>query len=104
LDEKENRSRYTIGGKVYEYLRLKKPILAMVPEDGEAARLISATRSGVVVPASNTTAISETLLEWMARPPSFDFVHIERFSRKALATDYRRHLERIVENHNLNKR
>ncbi len=40
LDPAHPRASNTIGGKVYEYLRLNKPVLALIPEQGEAAALL----------------------------------------------------------------
>ena len=38
-----------IPGKIFEYLRLGKPILALVPEDGDAARIIKEANAGFIL-------------------------------------------------------
>lgn len=38
-----------IPAKLYEYLRARKPILALVPEDSDCAHIIQDTHSGIVV-------------------------------------------------------
>ncbi len=38
-----------IPSKIYEYLRLGKPILALVPEDGDAARLVREAEAGFIL-------------------------------------------------------
>ena len=38
-----------IPGKIFEYLRLGKPILALVPEDGDPARIIQEAKAGFVL-------------------------------------------------------
>ncbi len=82
LSDRDARSRFTVGGKVYEYLRLAKPILALVPEDGEAADLIHETKSGVVVSPQNTEAIASVLHQWLnGRQMNFKFENIERYRR-----------------------
>ena len=43
------RGRGVLSGKVFEYLAAERPILALVPPAGEAARLIESTQAGVVV-------------------------------------------------------
>ncbi len=43
------RGRGILSGKVFEYLAAARPILAVVPPDGAAARLVSETGTGVVV-------------------------------------------------------
>jgi glycosyltransferase involved in cell wall biosynthesis len=42
-------SKTIITGKVYEYLRSKRPILAIAPTDGDLADIIDTTQSGIVV-------------------------------------------------------
>jgi len=85
LDDRCPRSKHTVGGKVYEYLRFKKPVLALVPENGEAAQLIRYTESGVVISPQKTEAIAATLLNWIRRSPRFGFRHIEEYSRERQA-------------------
>ena len=36
--------------KIYDYFRLGKPILALVPEDGDAARMVEEAKAGFVLP------------------------------------------------------
>ncbi len=49
------------GGKVFEYLRARKPILALCPSGGELARLIEGSGSGVAVPFDDPTSIATAL-------------------------------------------
>jgi len=51
----------TLTGKVFEYLRAGKPILALVPPEGEAARLVRRVNGGLVVPPSDPAAIADAL-------------------------------------------
>ena len=43
------RGKGVLSGKVYEYIAAGRPILAVVPPDGAAAKLVRETSSGVVV-------------------------------------------------------
>ncbi len=95
LDDRDPRSANTIGGKVYEYLRLKKPVLGLAPEQGEAADLIRSTDSGRVLSPRKTEAITHTLREWINQPPSFSFAGIEAYSREAQARAFIRLFERV---------
>jgi len=54
-----------IAGKLFEYLRARKPILALAPEEGESARLIKLYNAGVVVPPDDIQLIKEKLLEFI---------------------------------------
>jgi len=42
-------AKWHIPGKTFEYLRLNKPIIALVPEDGDAAKIIKSSDSGFIV-------------------------------------------------------
>lgn len=54
---------HVVPQKLYNYLALKKPILAVVPPDGRAAQIIKETKSGIVVSPNDSDAIAEHLLE-----------------------------------------
>ena len=88
LDDRNKNSVNTIGGKVYEYLRLKKPILALVPENGEAAELINNTKSGKVISPHNMVEICKTLEEWITGKTNFEFIGIETYSRENQARHF----------------
>lgn len=98
LDDREPRSVFTVGGKVYEYLRLKKPILALVPPSGEAADLIRKTDSGKIVPPSRVEEIATTLREWMMAPPKFTFRGIEQYERRKQSAQFLAFFEEILRN------
>ena len=97
LDDRDPRSAYTVGGKVYEYLALKKPILALVPPDGEAADLIRATASGIVVSPQNIGGIAQVLKRLMQDDgPPLTFNGIEEFDRQRQAQAFIRFFEKVV--------
>jgi len=103
LDEREARSSNTIGGKVYEYLRLKKPILALVPEQGEAANLIRNTQSGEIVAGENTQKIAEVLKAWTKSIPKYLYQNIEIFSRQNQAKQFIEMFQRVANHSSVNK-
>ena len=96
LDDAHKNAANTIGGKVYEYLRLKKPILALVPREGEAARLIRYTDSGKVISPSDRAFIAKTLGQWQENPPHYGFKNIEDFNRERQAQQLGRFLEQLI--------
>jgi glycosyltransferase involved in cell wall biosynthesis len=63
IPESGGRGRSVLTGKIFEYLAAERPILAVVPPDGAAARLVRDTGAGVVVPSDDESAIREALLE-----------------------------------------
>ena len=97
LDDRNKNSKNTIGGKVYEYLRLKKPILALTPKDGDAAELIIETDSGEVVSPHDTQKIIQILKTWMDGNINYSFKGIELFSREKQARQFLDLLNRACE-------
>jgi len=63
----EQGNEVIIPAKLFEYLAVKKPILALVPRNGEAARLIHETKSGIVVSPDDKEKISESILEMYSK-------------------------------------
>jgi glycosyltransferase involved in cell wall biosynthesis len=67
IPEAGGRGRGVLSGKVFEYLAAERPILALVPPDGAAAKLIRDTGAGVVVAPDEVEAIRDALLGLHAR-------------------------------------
>jgi glycosyltransferase involved in cell wall biosynthesis len=84
------RGKGVLSGKVFEYLAAERPILAAVPPDGAAAKLIEEIGAGVVVPADDVEALRAALVDlhgrwkagelgWTLLPPDVR----DRLSRRA---------------------
>ena len=67
IPEAGGRGRGVLSGKVFEYIAAERPILAIVPPDGAAARLIHDTGVGVVVAPEDVDAIREALVDLHTR-------------------------------------
>jgi len=67
LPEAAGRGKVVPSGKIFEYLAAERPILAAVPTDGAAARLVRETGAGVVVAPDDEKGIREALLGLHAR-------------------------------------
>jgi glycosyltransferase involved in cell wall biosynthesis len=67
IPEAGGRGRGVLSGKVFEYLAAERPILAVVPADGAAARLIRDTDAGVVAAPDDEEAIRAALVDLHAR-------------------------------------
>lgn len=84
---KGSRNFYT--GKIFEYIRANRPILAIVPEDGVAADVIRGTRTGLVVDPENIVGIKNALVNyyksWLENgiEHNKDITEIKKYSRKA---------------------
>lgn len=79
-----------IPTKIYDYLRLGKPILALVPEDGDAARIVREAKAGYVL-SYDSEQMKEQLksifAEWReAKFKDFhpDLDYVSQFERRKL--------------------
>jgi glycosyltransferase involved in cell wall biosynthesis len=103
LPEVGERGKDVPSGKLYEYLAAERPILAAVPPDGAAARLIEATQSGVVVPPDDVDALAAALGELVQQwrggtltAPRLTDEWKERLSRRTRAQELLAALERVA--------
>ncbi|HKY23772.1 MAG TPA: hypothetical protein VJM07_01375, partial [Gaiella sp.] len=55
------RGKGVLSGKVFEYIAVGRPILAVVPPDGAAAELIRETGAGIVAPPDDPGEIGAAL-------------------------------------------
>ena len=96
LDERWPQAENTIGGKFYEYLRLKIPIFALVPENGEAANIIKNTDSGLIVSCNDEMEVTQELSNLLEKKYKFTWRGIEKFSRENQAQVLNQFLESIL--------
>ncbi|MBN2853585.1 MAG: glycosyltransferase family 4 protein [Clostridia bacterium] len=88
IEGKENIPFYT--GKLFEYMYVSHPILAVIPENGAAADLIRETGTGLVCDCEDINAISSALIklygDWEKNVASVlrNESEIEKYSRKHL--------------------
>lgn len=72
-------------GRIYEYLALKKPILAICPQDSDLAQLVRGAQAGEVLRFGDVAGIARILGEWISRRGelgrSYRFTEIGQFSR-----------------------
>jgi glycosyltransferase involved in cell wall biosynthesis len=61
IPEAGGRGSGILSGKVFEYIAAERPILALVPRGGAAARLITETGAGVVVDPEDREQIARAL-------------------------------------------
>jgi glycosyltransferase involved in cell wall biosynthesis len=67
LPEAAGRGAVVPSGKIFEYLAAERPILAAVPPDGAAAKLVRETGAGVVVAPEDEKGIRDALIGLHAR-------------------------------------
>lgn len=90
-----------IPAKAYEYLRIGRPIFALVGEQGDTANLLRSTGGAALVPLDDADAIEKRLREFIAalRAGSASQVSpatVARYSRKEGAAVLARLLDEIV--------
>jgi glycosyltransferase involved in cell wall biosynthesis len=61
IPDADGRGQGVLSGKVFEYLAAERPILAVVPPDGAAAKLLRETGAGVVVAPDDIDGIEREL-------------------------------------------
>ena len=61
--DRPDATNWRVVAKLFEYLYVRKPILALVPPDGESARIIRETNSGEIVPPNDIDRIEEKIYE-----------------------------------------
>jgi len=97
VPEADGRGRSVLTGKLFEYLAARRPILAAVPPDGEAARLVERADAGVVVPPDDVDALVDAVRTFRGRwlRDALGDVVIPRELERALSR--RASVERLVE-------
>jgi glycosyltransferase involved in cell wall biosynthesis len=88
ITTKSSEGEGILTGKIFEYLASRKPIIAIVPPNGEAAELIKSLGAGVVVSPWNVPLIKKmltTLYEQWTKGETFRAEgDISKYSRKNL--------------------
>ncbi|HWH55442.1 MAG TPA: glycosyltransferase [Gaiellaceae bacterium] len=67
LPQAGERGSPVLPGKIFEYLAAERPIIAAVPPDGAAAKLVREAGAGIVVPPEDVAGIREALVGLEAR-------------------------------------
>lgn len=77
-----------LTGKIFEYLKAERPILAIGPEDGDLAAVINETNSGCIIDFEDVQKIKSQLLCWFKAYQqgklSIQSKNIEQYHRKNL--------------------
>lgn len=98
-----------VPGKLYEYIGLGRPILALVP-GGEAAGLVEALGRGVLAGQEDERGVARAIAQLYEKfehgtlDESFDLSPRHEFSRESLTGDLARLLNGLVENPDREKR
>ncbi len=88
--------RKILSAKLFEYLAAGRPILAVVPPDGEAAELVRETGAGVVVAPDDVDGIAAALTELERRWRAGELHSPELSAEKRRALSRRERAERLA--------
>ena len=85
-------SNPAIPAKFYEYLRARRPILAMVHSDGDTAKALKKLGIGTIVPLDSVELIATGLLEFLklvknGKAATLELKEISLYSREARTKD-----------------
>ena len=94
---------HQIPAKVYEYLRLQKPILALTPHEGDTAALLDEVGGATVVDLADVAALVSAIPEFInrvrsGRHPLCSSEAVRRYARSRQACDLARTLNELTYN------
>ena len=100
MPDSEPRAKGLLTGKLFEYLASGRPILCIGPEDGDAAKILKETQSGVTVKFEDRERMKEIIKELYQKYlenglPNNSNAEIERYSRRELTKQYAKILNQI---------
>jgi hypothetical protein len=93
-----------ISGKAYEYLSARKPILAVVPEEGGDAWLVRKTQSGIVTGIDSAERVADAIRRYWnlwrngQLGKAVADVDIDEFSRRNLTRKLADLFDEVIEN------
>jgi glycosyltransferase involved in cell wall biosynthesis len=92
---------HQIPAKVYEYMRLRKPILALTPEEGDTAGLLREVGGSARVDLINEEGIYSVIPSFLrlvrkGQHPVPDYVRVQRYARRSQAAELARCLDGLV--------
>lgn len=90
LIPKTEGAKGIITGKVFEYLKAKRPILAIGPEDGDLAEILTKTNSGTIVDFSDKEKMKQEIkklyVKYKAQKLTTISNNIKQYHRKELTS------------------
>ena len=82
----------SLPGKLFEYIANRRPILALIPPEGDAAELLRASNAGIIVPWADVEEAKSQILSLYAKykdgtlhPPELVYEAVRPFERRTTA-------------------
>ena len=90
-----------LTGKIFEYMASGRPILCIGPEDGDSARVLNETQTGITVDFNDKEKMKSIILDLMSKYQENQLITknnaaVEKYSRRNLAKEYVRLLNDIT--------
>ena len=90
-----------LTGKIFEYMASGRPILCIGPEDGDSARVLNETQTGITVDFNDKEKMKSIILDLMSKYQEDQLITknnaaVEKYSRRNLAKEYVRLLNDIT--------
>ncbi|GAB4204980.1 MAG: glycosyltransferase family 4 protein [Bacteroidia bacterium] len=81
-------SKGILTGKLFEYLALQKPIIAIGPTDGDAAEILFHSNAGITIDYEDTGEMKKNLLKLFKNELKFPMNDkVKKYSRRSLTLD-----------------
>ena len=92
---------YQIPAKAYEYIRVKKPILGLMPSEGDTGQLLQQAGVTSLAPLDDSSKIEQTLLRYIEQLAENDFSimnedEINQYSRQYQAVRFEKLLTQVI--------
>lgn len=96
---------YQIPAKAYEYIRARKPVLALTPVEGDTGQLLAAAGVADICPLDDKQQIKAALLRFLGKLNDAAYVplsqqSISQYSRQSQAVEFQSVLEKAISNRN----
>ena len=90
-----------LTGKLFEYMASGRPILCIGPEDGDSARILNETQTGITIDFNDKEKMKSVILDLLAKHNANQLVTndiqaVEKYSRRNLTKDFVKILNEIV--------
>ncbi len=90
-----------LTGKIFEYMASGRPILCIGPEDGDSARILSETQTGITVDFNDKEKMKSIILEFLAKYQENQLITkrnetVGKYSRRNLTKEFVKILNGII--------
>ena len=90
-----------LTGKIFEYMASGRPILCIGPEDGDSARILNETQTGITVDFNDKEKMKSVILDFMNKHKENQLVTkhselVEKYSRRNLTKEFVKILNEII--------